>query len=483
MRLPWLRGQWLTRELLQQLMLPLLAIVAATAAVGTYGAHILNERVFDRWLLDAARSAAALITFDQGLAVVDMSPQVETVLLYDDVDRTWFSIAQGDRHLAGRPNLPTSGTGEQPYRLGTAYDAVVDGMPVRMVRIRVTGSGEPVIVLVAETRVKRQRAEQDLLMMLIPMGALVVTAGVLVFFAVRRTVQPLEAIAVRWNARAEASLEPIDEASVPRELLPFARALNGLLARVRAMLARERQFAATAAHQIRTPLTGLQLGLARAREAPDLQATRAVIDELSQSTQRVARLVQQLLAFSRLDPEVRHDVGFALLDIVALAEEVGATHAEQALARGIDLELASPGAPIVAQAHRELLSEALTNLIDNAIAYTPRGGHVLVDFVAQPPSVRVNDSGPGIPATERAMVFERFVRGPRAEGTGSGLGMAIVREIAALHGATVRLGESASGGLRVEIVFPPSEAAVHQAGRRCRPSGSNIDAGRLPAGR
>jgi two-component system sensor histidine kinase TctE len=451
-------GRWLRRDLLLRLMLPLLIIVAATAAFGTYGAHRLMERVFDRWLLDAARSVTALVHFEHGLAHVDASPQTEAVLLFDDNDSTWYSVAQSGQLLSGQAGLPEMGDDEARYRHGSAFDATFEGHPVRVARTEVEDGGAPVIVLAAETLIKRQRAEKELVVFLWPMTILVLATAVSILWVVRRTVRPLEVIAARWNERSHVSLEPIGLDGVPRELMPFASALNDLLARIRAMLARERQFASTSAHQIRTPLAGLQLGLARAREAPDVNSMRMVIDELSEATQRTARLVQQLLAFGRLDPEARRELAFASCDLVAIAQDVGALYMDQAVAKSIHLELVAPDSSVTTQGQRELIAEALGNLIDNAIRYTPAGGTVVVELESSPPTVRVSDSGPGIPKDEREAIFERFVRGRSTHGDGVGLGLSIVRDIAALHGARVYLSDSACGGTAVELKFSTSPA-------------------------
>jgi two-component system sensor histidine kinase TctE len=284
------------------------------------------------------------------------------------------------------------------------------------------------------------------------MAALVLMAALAIVLAVRRTMRPLELIAARWNERSQVSLQAIGDDDVPRELRPFAAALNDLLRRIREMLARERQFAATAAHQLRTPLTGLQLGLSRAADAPDFAEARAVIGELSQSTQRTARLVQQLLALGSLDPEMRSDLSFRNQDLAALAQDVGAAHAEKALAKAIELELVA-AEPVVAPVIPELIAEALGNLLDNAIHYTPQGGRVTVEVTQSPVAMRVMDSGPGIDEEERDAVFERFVRGRLATGDGTGLGLSIVRDIAVLHGATVGLETSLLGGLCVMLSF------------------------------
>jgi two-component system sensor histidine kinase TctE len=445
-------------------MLPLLSIVGATAVVGIYNTQRITNLVFDRWLLDNARALASLVRFEGGQAVLELPEKAEALLLYDDVDRTWFGVTEGRRHVAGRDDLPTQGDGGYTYNHGAAYFATVDGEPVRTVRVDLDEGRQHVRVLVAETLRKRRRAEQQLLALLWPVAVLLLATPLAIVIAVRSTVQPLQAMAARWNERSHASLATIDTQGVPRELLPFANALNDLLQRMRAMLEREQRFSATAAHQLRTPLTGLQLGLARAREAGSVPAMRAVLDELSHSTQRTARMVQQLLVLGRLDPEGGPGLPTDTVDLVGLAQEVGAAHADLALAKGIDLELEAPPQPLLQAVQPDLIAEALGNLLDNAIRYTPPGGRVVVQLGAAPITLAVADSGPGIAEDERQRVFERFVRGRRADGDGSGLGLAIVRDIAQLHGASVTLGDSEWGGTRVALVFaagsPPPVAPI-----------------------
>jgi two-component system sensor histidine kinase TctE len=447
------RDQWLARDLSLRLMGPLLVIVAATGAFGVWGAQRLVDRVYDRWLLDAARALASLVHFDARQAAVSLSPDAEKVLLYDDLDRTWFSVVQEGRLLAGNARLPDQGARTTRYVRGEAFDNAVDGQPVRVARVEVDdGRGAAAVVLVAETTVKRSRARWELLATLWPLALLVLSTVGAIVFAVRRTARPLEMIAARWNRHSHESLTPIPPEEVPRELRPFATALNDLLERIRAMLARERQFAATVAHQVRTPLAGLELGLARAAEAEDLQAVRRVLSELTQSTQRAARLTQQLLSLGRLDTKQPGLLELQRLDLVALAQDVGAVHADQALAKGIELELAAPARPVEVLGQPDLIAEALSNLIDNAVRYTPAGGRVLIEFETAPPTVLVSDSGRGVPEESRERVFERFVRG--GAGEGSGLGLSIVRDIAALHGASIALEDSAWGGTQAVLVFP-----------------------------
>ena len=466
------RAPSLLRPLLLRLMAPLLVIVAATGALGVYTAQWLTDRTFDNWLLDAARALAHQVHFEGGQARLNLGGDAEAIVAYDVIDRVYFSVLQGPRHIAGQPGMPHQGQRSLHYSEGVAFDAVFDSRRVRVAAVEVeppmvgAGAGNaprqatalptaPATVLVAETLFKREGARQDLQLMLLPLGLLMLAAAAAILLALRRTLLPLQAIAQRWNTQSHASLQPIAMHDVPRELLPFATALNDLLARIQDMLARERRFSANAAHQIRTPLAGLQLGLSRAADAPDLGQARAVIAELQATTQRSARLLQQLLVLGRLDPEAAHDLAPATTDLVALAHDVGAAEMDRALARQIDLELLAPDMPVHVAAHADLLGEALGNLVDNALRYTPSGGKVLISVSATPPALAVDDSGPGIAPDERQTVQERFVRGAHGarHTEGSGLGLAIVREIAELHGATLEIGDSALGGARLVLGF------------------------------
>lgn len=438
-------------------MLPVLLIVAVAGLLGAYGAQKLVDHVFDRWLLDAAKSLAQQVRFVGNDATIDLSPQARALLLYDVADRVYFEVVQEDRHITGQTGIPRHGDRESGQREGErAYDTRFEDKSVRVVSVPVVGpQGQRALVLLGETQIKRRRAHRDLLLTMLPLTALPLLAALVIGFAVRSTVQPLEGLAARWNSRSHESLQPLPADEIPKELLPFAEALNDLLARLRSMLERERQLAATAAHQLRTPLAGLQLALTRASEAQDLESVRAVLRDMSGTAQRTARLVQQLLALGRLDPELRGQLQMGPVDLVSLAQEVGESYVDAAMRKRIDLEFSSsaPALPLIA--HRDLLIEALANLIDNAIRYTQEEGRVVIAVVADArgTSLSVADSGPGVPAHEREQVFERFVRGSSVTADGSGLGLAIVREIVHLHGGEIVLDQSNFGGALLTIRF------------------------------
>jgi two-component system sensor histidine kinase TctE len=446
----------LYRQLTLRLMIPLVLIVAVVGAVGLYSVGAETATVFDRWLLDAAVSLADQVRSGNGggANAVDLPEAARTMLAYDEIDRTWFSVEDRGKVLVGSEGIPLTGRNEAFYAGGRAFDAVYEGAVVRVAAVGAPCAGcDHVVVLVAETLLKRQRANRVVGWLLIPLGLMLVVTCSAIFFAIRRTVRPLEAMAEQWNRQSHASLRPIPEDDLPFELSPFATALNDLLSRIRAILVRERMFAAAAAHQLRTPLTALRLGLARARHSTDLESTRAVLDELTQVTEHTGRLVQQLLLLGRLDPESRTDIDRVAVDLRDIARDVCGLFAEVALDQEVDLELQMPDHPVVVVAQSDLVVEALANLIDNAMKAASRHGQVLVAVLDAPPRLRVCDSGPGIVPSERQAIFERYVRGSSATWSGTGLGLAIVQDIATLQGATVSITDGELGGACLEIAF------------------------------
>jgi two-component system, OmpR family, sensor histidine kinase TctE len=450
----------LRHDLLVRLMLPLLAIVAVTGVAATYYMQRKTDQVYDQWLLDAASSLAAEVRFDGARATLELPPAARAMLSYDIVDQVLFQVQQGGTHVGGDAVLPASGRWLAHYDQGDTYDAATGAQPVRVAAVTVNGpaGAAPVQVRVAETLHKRKRMRSDVLVMLIPLALLLLAAAVTISYAVQRTLRPLGDLAARWSKHSHASLDLIDTSGVPRELLPFASALNELLTRLKSMLDRERQFSANVAHQLRTPLAGLMLGLSRAEESTHEVAARSTIAELKLITQRLNRLVQQLLALGRIGPDGSHTIEFVPTDLVLLVQEVGGGFGELAARHDVALELDVPDTPLVTRVHPDLVIEAVSNLLDNALRHTPRGGTVSVAFGSQPPAIIVSDSGPGIPMEERERMLTRFARGSSGMDQGSGLGLAIVREIARLHGGQVLLRTAPQGGLQVVLQFGGSAA-------------------------
>ena len=278
----------------------------------------------------------------------------------------------------------------------------------------------------------------------------------LIWFLVDRALRPVQRLAHEVKLRDAGSLTPLPEQNLPSEVEPVAHAINSLLARLKLAFDSQRAFVADAAHELRSPLTALKLQLQLMARAPDEAGRRAAATQLEQGVERATRLIEQLLTAARTAPG-ENPGQMQPLDLAGLAREAIAEVWPLAEARGTGIELDAEERTMLG-ADADALRILMRNLLDNAIRYTPAGGQVNMRIAQQPDALilTVDDSGPGIPAEERERAFQRFYRGQReaGDGIGSGLGLAIVANIAARHAATVRLLDSALGGLRVEVRFP-----------------------------
>jgi two-component system OmpR family sensor kinase len=222
----------------------------------------------------------------------------------------------------------------------------------------------------------------------------------------------------------------------------------------------QRAFVADAAHELRTPLTALRLQVKLAERAQDGAERAEAFATLRNGLDRATHMVEQLLTLAREEPSsVRRET--ADVDLGALASEVTGAHAPLAEAKNIDLGLARRETEVIIQGEARTIRTLLSNLVDNALRYTPSGGRVDVSVYRgdEGAVAEIVDTGPGIPAGELTRVFDRFYRRSGSDAPGSGLGLAIVKSIADRHGARVALDESPEGhGLRARVVFPLSQA-------------------------
>lgn len=236
----------------------------------------------------------------------------------------------------------------------------------------------------------------------------------------------------------------------------LASSLNTMLARIEALMASVRQVTDSIAHDLRTPLARLRTrldALHRATPSPDLEEAIAEADELLGTFNALLRIARIESAQAR--------ASFTLVDLVALVEDLGELYEPLAGERGQTLKVVAQG-PAWVQGDRDLLFQALANLVDNAVKYTPPGGQIGVRVEPIPGAVlvMVSDTGPGIPPALHSRVFERFYRADTSRSApGSGLGLSLVRAVAQLHGAVVSLGDADPGpGLRVALSIPAPAA-------------------------
>jgi two-component system, OmpR family, sensor histidine kinase TctE len=439
----------LRAHLLQMLLPPIAALLALGAVVAYYPSIEPANEAYDQALFDIGIALGAHVRVTPTEYRFDVPAAVEQVLRTDRYDRIFYRvISPGGLEIGGDPMLPASESD------ALAYDVVFNGQKVRVVTVQTPCGRSTCTVLVGETMVKRAKLARDLLLSTLLPGLLIALATLtIVWFGVKRGLWPLARLSEEIKARSPRDLRPIDAQAAPEETRPLVAALNGLLEEVGQAAKSQERFLANAAHQLRTPLAGLQAHteLALAQAMPP--SCRMHLEQVHQATIRTARLANQLLALARAEPGGSGNGSGLNLKSVVEAEADAWVH--QALARDVDLGFELERAPMRGDAL--LLREALANLVHNAIEYSPRGGRVTVRTGERNGKTfaEVEDDGPGIPPSERERVLERFYRVPGTPGTGSGLGLAIVREIALGHGGNIELGEgAASRGCRVALTFP-----------------------------
>ena len=449
----------LRAHLLRMLLPPIAALLVLGALVAYYPSIEPATTAYDQGLIDVGISLGTYIRSNDAGFRLELPVAVDQVLRRDSYDNVYYRVVgpKGEE-IAGDEGLPGPPP-EIDARDGfIKYDTAYKGQNVRVVALSAKCGADSCSVLVAETTVKRRRMARDILFSsLLPEMMIALATVLIVWFGVKRGLGPLAKLSDEIKARSPGDLRPIPAEGTPEETQPLVSALNGLLDEVSQASRNQQRFLANAAHQLRTPLAGLQAHTELALAKPLPPEVRAELEQVHQATIRTGRLANQLLALARAEPGARGSAAEVNLKAIAEGEADGWVH--QALARDVDLGFELDWSPVQGDAF--LLREALANLVHNAIEYSQRGGHVTVRTgrANGHAYLEVEDDGPGIPFTERERVLERFYRVPGTTGTGSGLGLAIVREIAAGHGASIAITEGASAasgttGCRVAITFP-----------------------------
>jgi len=425
----------------RKLLVALLAALVVTGLAAS-GATWFEVRRQANQLFDYHLEQMALSLADQPLAAsAELVPQLG--LGQDYVVQVWGAggaLAYLSRN--GAPLPPAS----------SGFDNVaVDGEDWRVFTLE---TPDRTIQVAAPAELRSGRATAMALRILVPILATIPVYGLIIWLIVGEGLRPLNEIARAIRRRQPASLAPLPPAKLPEEIAPLVSELNALLERLREALDRQKRFTADAAHELRSPLTALQVQLdmlARARTPED---TRGALEALRAGMKRAARLVEQMLTMARLEPDAQLAQP-ASIALDALVAQVAGELEPLAEARRIELRLERlESAPLAGDA--AALHALVRNLMDNAIRYTPAGGVVRLAAFAEDGSafLAVEDTGPGIPPEERSRVFDRFYRLPGSSAEGSGLGLAIARQVADAHGAEIALDDAPGGqGLRVTVRF------------------------------
>ncbi|MDK2125367.1 sensor histidine kinase [Parachitinimonas caeni] len=454
----------LKRQLLLWLLAPQLLLWLAAAFV-TFGVALrYTNLAIDQSLAQSSRALARQVKpLDDGL-LIDFPTAARDILEEDPEDKLYYMVSTPPgRFILGNRDLPAFPPQDkielrQPY----FYDGVLNQQPVRIAALylMIGTDAKPQLMLVQVAKSNSARTElakQILFATVIPLSALMLATSLIVWAGISRGLSPLRLLRRQVENRTARDLTPLEIENAPTEVRALASAINTLLGEVNRNVAAQRRFIADAAHQLRTPLAGLksQTELAlRELDNPnfDARALHARLENVETSTRRSIHLVNQLLALARAEPDA--PINRAPLDLSRLARDITAEAVPRALAAGLDLGLADDYPPLLVSGNEALLRELVANLIDNAIQYTPSGGHVTVRLIDQADTLtlQVEDNGPGIADVDKERVFERFYR-VQTSGKGCGLGLAIVKEIARRHGASLTLSDAQPHGLIISLHF------------------------------
>ncbi|MCC6533802.1 MAG: sensor histidine kinase N-terminal domain-containing protein [Burkholderiales bacterium] len=454
------------RQLIFWLVLPLsIALICSALVVYKLALDFVTE-AYDRALYDSALDLSRRLRLRDGRLFVDLPPAAADMLEIDELDRVYYAVRSDSGELViGQGDLPQP---ESSHDIRPQYlYATYRDQPIRLVALRVPYDPDDehalALVLVAETLIRRQLLGQDILIA-VALSQLVLIAMIVisVYLGVGHGLLALVRLRQQIESRSHRDLTPLDEPHTPREVRPLVHAINALMQRLQRAIMAQQKFIADAAHQLRTPLAGLKTHAELALREQSLASMRERVRALMLATDRSAHLAHQLLSLARAEPEAGSVAAMARIDLDRLVKDVAADWVPLAIERRLDLGVNLGAAPIAIHGNAVLVRELLGNLIDNALRYTPPGGRVTVAVERQDAQavLSVEDNGSGIPAGEHTRVFERFQRLGHGAAEGCGLGLAIVREIANLHAASIDLTEGAGGaGTRVSVRFKLAAAS------------------------
>ncbi len=449
----------ISRQLILWLAIPLM-LVALCGALVHYFNHIAPGVISsDRRLKEAANALMAHVRVSQGHAALDANSDRKPSLPSADSIKFALRDSQG-RLLAGDARLPVVAMSSETSQLFAMTQ--IDGRSVRTLTTRFDTPEGVITIAVADTRgTSEPEARLDFMSTLLWDFVQLDITLVLVWVGILLGLRPIRRLRDEIARRSPLDLRPIVESSVPREIAPLVVTLNRLFVTLRTSVQSQQQFIANTAHQLRTPITGMQAQLGLLIAEPAAEPIKARLGTLQEGVKQLAHSANQLLMLARADTAANVSAKNQDVDLRAIVSEVVAKSFDRALQSDIDLGVDAKSVCVIADA--SLLDDLLSNLVDNALKYTPAGGSVTVRAGRNngKPFLAVEDTGPGIPETDRQRVRQRFYRLPNSPGHGSGLGLAIVDEIARLYGATVSIENGTNGvGTQVLVQFSEGRAGV-----------------------
>ena len=436
-----------------------------------YQGDTLRRETFDRDLAETAKSLSLIFKKSSENKLHDIDEYSISLLLTEPHDKMFYSIRDDQGHLLfGNPDVAYRPAEDldptDPDDFNVYFDSL-KGESVRVVSIpidlTINNVKKQFFIQVAETRNQRQYIQQQIIFwILIPQLILLVSALVLVRFAVKKGLSPILYLNEKIIARSYKDLKPIDIKNVPLEVDRLVGSLNNLMGELDNAIKSENRFVNDAAHQLRTPLAGILAQIQLAQESKDKEEIKGRLEKISQSSKRLIHIINQLLSLSKTQPEAVHTSQFSQLDLVVLVKKTIEDLFPLADLKKIDLGFvgSSEGSFIMGDGVK--LYDLIHNLIENAIKYTPNLGRVNVSVESKNNKICliVEDTGKGIPKEDQPNVFKRFYRGDNVtqsgDDAGAGIGLAIAKEIANMHQATIEIdSRNEKPGTRFYVYFEP----------------------------
>lgn len=423
-------------------------------------ARMTADSTFEHELEEAAWSLVGHVQFENGhfnLASPEFSKEL---LQHHGVDQFYILItdAQG-RVVGGDERL---GVPQNIKRFPAFRTMILEQLPVRVVTLQVPiahlQSHPALYIQMAETFGERDRLTRLVLLnTLLHQFVLFLLVMGCVWVGVRRGMIPLYQLQEEVAKRSPTCLMPMDIGESPEEVRPLVRTLNDLMEQLQKYIHQQKRFVANAAHQLRTPLAGIQIQLELAEREQNLPQVTQALNQAQVGLDNAIHLTEQLLVLAKQDDPDSREFNKELVDLGALAAEVTASFSAMAEQRNIHLTWTrqeNENLPVLIEGQPEPLKQLFSNLVHNALIYTPSAGTVEVSL-ENGPTLSVKDNGPGIPSEEREKVFERFYRLARNQAPGSGLGLSIAQEIAKAHHAKITIQDcEKSQGCIISVCFP-----------------------------
>jgi signal transduction histidine kinase len=433
-----------------------LIAISVTAILMPLALYLMLQRaatdLHERALREQAAEFVHLIYREpDGELRVRLSPRLAE-LYSADYARYSYAVGEADGRvlLSSFPELHSITRTTPPMDRVVPFSGWYDGVHIFGISMPVEIAGEKLWIQVSQDLAHRDVLIDDIVndffsrvgWITAPIFLLLLAIDVAI---IRRTIRPIVGASALAQRIGPSSTDlRLPEAGMPLEVLPLVRAVNQALDRLEEGFHSQRAFTADAAHELRTPLAILRTQI-------DMIGDRDLAHSLRADVENMTRLVNQLLEIAELETVV---IGAdETADLVAVSTEIAGFLAPLALSRNRTVAVSGATAPVLVHGNADTIARAVRNLVENALAHTP--AETVVEITVAPDGVlRVGDSGPGVPLGDREHIFRRFWRRNRQRVGSAGLGLAIVAEIAKMHGATISVSDNPEGGAVFALRFP-----------------------------